>query len=83
MDYYDLFVTLEELLMGVLETGEPAIIVIRFSSVLIFNHTAVFEVRNRVILKINLLLVSQICQISSVQKGCLCMLRELPFMGEN
>jgi hypothetical protein len=61
MDAYDLVITLEELLTGLLEAGEPAIIVNRLATVLLFHPTIVLEVRTRVLLQVLLLLVSQMC----------------------
>ena len=60
---YDLVVTLEELLTGLLEAGEPTIIVIRFPAVFLLHGTVVLEVRTRVLLQVFLLLVSQMCRL--------------------
>jgi hypothetical protein len=61
MNTYDLVVTLEELFTGLLEAGEPPIIVIGFATVLLLHRPVVLEVRTRVLLQVLLLLVSQMC----------------------
>ncbi len=60
---YDLVVTLEELLTGLLEAGEPPIIIVGFPAVLLLHGTVVLEVRTRVLLQVLLLLVSQMCRL--------------------
>ena len=63
MDTYDLVITLEELLSGLLQAGESAIIVIRFASVLLLHRAVVLDVRTRVLLQVLLLLVPQMCRL--------------------
>ena len=63
MDAYNLVITLEELLTGLLEAREPAIIVIRFASFFLLHRTVVLDVRAWVLFQILLLLVSQMCRL--------------------
>jgi hypothetical protein len=63
IDTYDLVVTLEEFLSGLLQASESAIIVIRFATVLLLHRAVVLDVGTRVLLQVLLLLVSQMCRL--------------------